>query len=109
MFLFVSFFACSENTDDTGGSGGSGLDFVGMDFVLESTEGYDLVADGARLSFASESEFSFSAGCNSLGGTYSVENDVFSLSEAFMTEMGCENALMEEDSWFVSFCSVLNF
>ena len=65
MFLFISLLACSDKSDD---SGNDGYDFVGMDFALESAEGYELVAEEARIAFASDREFSFSAGCNGLGG-----------------------------------------
>ena len=37
------------------------------------------------------------------GGTYSVQDDVFRVSGTYMTEMGCDTELMQEDSWFVSF------
>ena len=106
MFLFVSLLACSDKSTDSGDSGDSGdsvADFVGMDFLLESSEGYDLVAEDARIFFPQEDDFSFSAGCNSLGGSFSSEEDVFSVSAISMTEMGCDTALMEEDSWFVAF------
>ena len=36
MLLFISLLACSEKTDD---SAEPGLEFVGMDFQLESAEG----------------------------------------------------------------------
>jgi heat shock protein HslJ len=100
MFLLFSFFACFDTGND---SGDAGFDFVGMDFVLESSEGYELVSEGAWMSFPAENELSFSADCNSLGGTYSVDDDVFTLSEAYMTEMACDTDLMNEDSWFISF------
>lgn len=100
MLLFISLLACSDKTDD---SAEPGLEFVGMDFQLESAEGYELVADGARISFPEGNDFSFSAGCNNLGGTFSVEEDVFTLGEAYSTEMGCDTALMDEDAWFTSF------
>ncbi|MAA78985.1 MAG: hypothetical protein CL916_06965 [Deltaproteobacteria bacterium] len=108
VLLFISLLACSDKTVDSGepgteDSGSPSLDFIGMDFNLESSQGYELVASGARISFPADSDFSFSAGCNSLGGTFSVESDVFTLGEAYMTEMGCDTALMDEDSWFVSF------
>ena len=100
MLLFISLLACSDKTDD---SAEPGLEFIGMDFHLESAQGYELVADGARISFPDDRDFSFSAGCNNLGGTFSVEDDVFILGSAYSTEMGCDAALMDEDIWFTSF------
>ena len=44
MFLFISLLACSDKSDPDN----DGYDFVGMDFVLESTEGYELVVEEAR-------------------------------------------------------------
>ena len=100
MLLFISLLACSDKTDD---SAEPDLEFIGMDFQLESAEGYELVAEGARIAFHEGSEFSFSAGCNSLGGTFSVSEDVFTLGEAYSTMIGCDTELMEEDDWFTSF------
>lgn len=100
MLLFISLLACSDKTAD---SAESGLEFVGMDFNLESTEGYELVADDARISFPGNRDFSFSAGCNSLGGIFSLEEDVFTLGEASSSMMGCDTALMDEDTWFIEF------
>ena len=60
MILFISLLACSDKSVDsgdteTGNPGDPGLDFIGMDFNLESSQGYELVAEGARISFQSDS------------------------------------------------------
>ena len=57
-----------------------------------------------NLSFpADRLEMSFSAGCNSFFGDYTVNNDVFEISGMGGTEMGCETDLMEQDNWLVDF------
>ena len=59
--LFISLLACLDKEDD---SVEPELQFGIMDFKLESAEGNNIVADGARIFFSEGSEFSFSAGCN---------------------------------------------
>ena len=54
VFLFL--LACSDKADD---SVEPELEFVGMDFNLESADGYELVADGVIIFFPEGSDFSF--------------------------------------------------
>ena len=100
LFVFASILACSEKETDTGSD--SDTPFAEMDFVLESSEGYSVVSDQVRISFT-ENSFSLSAGCNSIGGEFTIADDVFVSSEVSMTEMGCEADLMAQDDWFIGF------
>ena len=101
LIFLLSMFACLDKDID------SGIDieipFAGMDFLLTSSDGYTVVADSVRIGFPRDNEFSLSAGCNSIGGNFSISDDVFSVSMVSMTEMGCDAALMEEDNWLVAF------
>jgi len=102
MFLFLSLFACLESKDDTAGAA-SADSFAGMDFVLQSAEGYTPVSETIRISFSEDNGFSFGGDCNSMSGEYELEDDSFILSSASGTEIGCSTELMDEDSWLVSF------
>lgn len=55
-----------------------------------------------RLDFRG-SELGANAGCNSIGGTYSIENGKLIVDAAGMTEMGCDQPRHEQDQWLVAF------
>ena len=107
MLFFLSLFACLEPKDDTASDTGSedpiADSFAGLDFVLQSAEGYTPVAQTIRISFDESNGFSFGGDCNSMSGEYSMDGDVFGLSSVYGTEIGCDTALMDEDSWLVTF------
>ena len=44
-----------------------------------------------------------SAGCNSLGGSYSLDGDRLVVGDLFMTEMGCDPARHAQDDFVVGF------
>jgi len=106
MFLFLSIFACLESKDDTAADTAdtaSDDSLAGMDFVLQSAEGYTPVSETIRISFSEDHGFSFGGDCNSMSGEYELAGDAFVLSSVYGTEIGCSTELMEEDSWLVSF------
>ena len=115
FFSFILLLACGDKgTDDTAGSDDTaGADdtanqdtasFQGMNFVFKSAEGFELLSDKMTLGFSAQTlEMSFDAGCNSHFGTYTVNDGVFEVSQMGGTEMGCDTALMEQDSWLVGF------
>lgn len=39
------------------------------------------------------------AGCNTMGGTYTLDGTRLTVSDLSMTEMGCDSPLMEQDTW----------
>lgn len=51
-----------------------------------------------RLRFDGD-QLGISAGCNSMGGTYTLDGTRLTVSDLSMTEMGCDAPLMEQDSW----------
>lgn len=108
FLLHFNFLACGSKEDtsieDTS-SNSTSDSFTGMDFVYSSSEGYTPV-DGTsiRVGFRDDSdEFYFSADCNSHFGSYTLNEDIFEVKELSATEMGCDTALMEQDSWLASF------
>lgn len=56
-----------------------------------------------RLQFHEAPRFSASAGCNTLGGNYSLDGDVFVISDAGQTEIGCDSELHAQDDWYFEF------
>lgn len=101
-------FACGQkDVEDTGSNVVEIPDFVGMDFILESSEGYQPISARVSLGFPSMDgeliELQFHAACNGMGGSFLFEDNVVNIQELSMTEMGCEQSLMAEDDWFVGF------
>jgi heat shock protein HslJ len=76
---------------------------AGLQFLLESADGYTPVAGTTiRLSFKA-GELGFSAGCNSYSGTYSLCDGKVCISQLGGTEIGCEPALQAQDQWVAGF------
>ena len=55
-----------------------------------------------RLGFDEET-VTISAGCNSLGGQYTIDGTQLVLGNTFTTEMGCAPDLMAQDGWLSTF------
>jgi len=56
-----------------------------------------------RLIFNADGSLGASAGCNSIGGTYRIDNGVLRAQPGAMTEMGCDPARHAQDDWLVKF------
>jgi heat shock protein HslJ len=71
----------------------------GRTFLSTATTGFDLVeGTRVRIQFV-DGRFSASAGCNILGATYLLDDGALRVDGGIeMTEMGCESALMTQDS-----------
>jgi heat shock protein HslJ len=93
--------ACGES--DASGSPADSLD--GHEYLSTDVAGYTLVEGSQiRLTFDAD-HIGAHAGCNQLGGTWSVDDDVLVVPENMvMTEMACDPpALMDQDTWLASF------
>lgn len=53
-----------------------------------------------RLNFQA-TDLGASAGCNSIGGTYRIDNGVLVFEAGAMTEMGCDPERLAQDDWLV--------
>lgn len=86
---------------DASGTGPTSL--AGLDFLLDSAEGYTPVeGTTVRLSFDA-TELRFSAGCNSFFGLYSLCDGKLCASDLGGTEMGCPQPLHAQDEWLRAF------
>jgi heat shock protein HslJ len=83
------------------GSGPSGL--AGLEFLLESSEGYTPVAGTTIRLWFEASEFGFSAGCNSHRGPYSLCDGRLCSSGLGSTQIGCGASLQGQDEWLAAF------
>lgn len=51
-----------------------------------------------RLAFA-DGSLNANGGCNTMGGTYSIDGDRIRTTQLSMTEMGCDEPRMQQDQW----------
>ena len=99
--LVVGSAACGES--DASGSPADSLD--GHEYLSIDVAGHELVAGTqVRLTFEGD-RIGAHAGCNQLGGTWSVDDDALVVpDDMVMTEMACDPpALMDQDTWLASF------
>jgi heat shock protein HslJ len=94
--------ACGES--EASGSATESLD--GREFVSTAVTGHRLVAGSQiRLNFDGD-RLGVSAGCNQLGGTWSIDDNAALVvpDDMAMTEMACDPpALMDQDTWLATF------
>lgn len=75
----------------------------GRTFLSVATVDFELVAGTTvRLSFR-DGALSASAGCNTMSGAYTIDGDTLVVTSLAMTEMGCEQPLMDQDERLASF------
>jgi heat shock protein HslJ len=77
----------------------------GHEYLSTDVAGHELV-DGTQIRLTFDADrVGAHAGCNQLGGTWSVDGDVLVVpDEMVMTEMACDPpALMDQDTWVASF------
>ena len=95
------------DTQDTAPQSTPPPSFIGIDFILQSADGYSPIGDLIRLQFPqienNNIDFNFDAGCNSIGGSFDYTNETMNINEMYATEIGCATELMEQDDWFVAF------
>ena len=112
LFGFAVIVGCESGSDDTSDPSadtivGDEEALAGMDFLLESSKGFDPVEGiDIHLDFMQRNtgvEFSLYGGCNSIIGEFSIDDGAMVISTLSMTEMGCGTPLMEQDQWLVDF------
>ncbi len=86
-----------------GGSLATSADLDGRTFLSTDVEGYTL-APGSQIQLTFEGvRLGVSAGCNQMGGEYSLTDGVLELGPMASTEMACEEPLMSQDAWIAAF------
>lgn len=63
-----------------------------------------ILAPGTRIQLTfKDGTLNAHAGCNSMGGTYTIVGDRLTTAQLSMTEMGCDEARMKQDDWLARF------
>jgi Heat shock protein len=84
--------------------GAPALDLAGRTFLSTDAQGLTLVP-GTRvaLTFKEDGSLGAGAGCNSMGGAYTIDGDRLTTGPMMTTEMGCDAARMTQDQWLAAF------
>jgi heat shock protein HslJ len=91
----------SDTTAPVGDGPAPTLD--GRTFVGDQVDGHALVPGSSlRLAFQ-DGQLSIDAGCNHLGAPAHLDHGRLVVGPVGGTEMGCSNALMDQDAWLSSF------
>jgi len=80
---------------------------AGQTFVSTSVTGHELVPDSSITLTFTATELRAVAGCNSMGGAYSLEGGTLVVAETASTMMGCDPALMDQDQWLAGFLAAM--
>jgi heat shock protein HslJ len=75
----------------------------GRTFLSTAVQGQTLVPGSTiRLSFK-DGQLGINAGCNHMGGAYSMADGKLTTGQMMMTDMACQEPLMKQDTWVSSF------
>lgn len=95
--------AASSNGDGTNDATELSSFLSGQTFLSSSVDGHTLADDTQiQLSFERDA-LTASAGCNQLRASMSIDGGILVVGDMMQTEMGCEQDLMEQDTWLGSF------
>ena len=118
--FFSAFFACSDKPnsdrpDDKPDDQNDIPAYFNQSLVLVEADNFEPVSDTIEILFESVEPdgiiylepqlMSFSASCNSMFGTYYLEEDAFVLTGIGTTYIVCEDEYMVEDEWLKDFFS----
>ncbi len=95
--------ACSSGATPSGPPSTSAPGLDGHTYLSTGVQGVTLVP-GTRISLTfKDGNLQASAGCNSMGGSYTLTGDRLTTAGMFMTEMACQEPRMQQDQWFATF------
>jgi heat shock protein HslJ len=103
------FGACSGGSAPNGSPssppGAAAGDLNGKTYLSTGIKGATL-APGTQIRLAfKDGNLSANAGCNAMGGTYTISGDQLSATQMSMTDMACEEPRMKQDDWLARFLS----
>lgn len=100
--LVVGAAACGDEGDDAPDVGAAdrvdGTTYVVTGVTVGGEPRRMVEGTQIRLSFA-DGNLGITAGCNSMGGRYTLDGTRLTVEPLAMTEMGCDQERMEQDSW----------
>ena len=99
--LLVSGACGSDDSNES--SDVSAADLDGREFLSTDVVGHQLVVGSdIRLAFTADS-LSANAGCNTMNGGYTIDGGALQVEMLATTEMGCDEALTDQDAFLSGF------
>jgi heat shock protein HslJ len=93
----------TDGSDEPPPAGADPGNLAGRTFLSTAITGRDLVPGSqVRLSFE-VGRIGAQAGCNSMGGSVAIVDGRLVLADLATTEMACDPALMDQDTWLADF------
>ena len=96
---------CGDDEDDAASTEGEAVTSETLDgrtFVSTEVTGETLVEGSEiRMTFDGD-QLSVNAGCNELGGGYTIEDGTLTAGPFRSTQMACEDALQQQDEWLTA-------
>lgn len=93
----VLFAGCGSDDSGDGAVAPEAADLEGTSWGDASVEGYELA--GTLTVTFEDGLVSIAGGCNTVGGSYTVEDGRLSAGPMMSTMMACDDALMDQDAW----------
>ena len=90
-------------------SGAPAQTLDGRTFLSTDIQGMTLAPDTRVTLTFDGGSLQASGGCNSMGGTYTIDGDRLTTSQMFMTEMACPEPRMQQDTWLAGFLTDVSF
>lgn len=100
LILSLALVSCGAAPGADVGAALDGREFLSTSVTEAGAERPLVPGTEIRLSF-SDGQLGASAGCNTIGGTYRIEDGHLWFEGGGMTEMGCDDARHAQDDWLV--------
>jgi heat shock protein HslJ len=81
----------------------SAADLDGNTYIVTGARGHDLVKGSEVALRFDAGSLGISAGCNQMGGGYTITDGKLDVGAMVTTEMACEEPLMAQDQWISAF------
>ncbi|AZI58567.1 META domain-containing protein [Nakamurella antarctica] len=96
--------ACaSKASSPVGAAPEAGSDPAGYEFVSTAVLGHDMVPGSSIAVSFDSGRIAISAGCNTTSGSVNLVDGKISAPQMTQTLIGCEPALLEQDTWLAAF------
>lgn len=106
LLLVLAGCGDDDGDGDTAVGAGSGVtaeDLDGRTFTSTDVTGRDLVTGSEITISFTDGTIGVEAGCNSMSGSYAIDDGELEVGTLAQTMMACDDDLMDQDEWLAAF------